>query len=70
MLEAGAEVTHPVLVPGWEVWEHRIGVHDELADIASLGMLMVALAAGLDLALEDDIEALAASSQEPLRHRA
>ena len=61
VLEAGAEVTHPVLVPGWEVWEHRIGIHDEPADIASLGMLLVALAGGLDFALADDIEALAQS---------
>ena len=59
VLEPGDEVTHPVLVPGWDVWEHRVGVHDELADIASLGMLLVALAGGLDLARDDDIEALA-----------
>ena len=59
VLGEGDEVKHPVLVPGWEVWEHRIGVHDELADIASLGMLLVALASGLDFALRDDIEALA-----------
>jgi hypothetical protein len=61
VLMAGDEVTHPVLVPGWEVWEHRIGVHDEPADIASLGMLLVALSAGLDFALADDINALAQS---------
>ena len=28
------DVTRPVLVPGWETWEHRVGHHDELTDIA------------------------------------
>ena len=61
VLEPGDEVTHPVLVPGWLTWEYRVGVHDELADIASLGLILVALAAGLDLALADDMDTLAQS---------
>ena len=59
VLADDAEVKHPVFVPGWLTWEHRVGVHDELADIASLGLLLVALAAGLDLTIETDIAALA-----------
>ncbi len=51
----------PIFVAGWTTWEHRIGVHDELADIACLGMLLVALAAGLDLANTADVEAIAAA---------
>jgi hypothetical protein len=59
VLAEGAEVSRPVLVPGWETWEHRLGTHDPLSDVASLGMLAVALAAGLDFGLRDDVEALA-----------
>jgi hypothetical protein len=61
VLAPGDEVKSPIFVAGWTTWEHRVGVHDELADIACLGMLLVALAGGLDLANENDIEALAAS---------
>ncbi len=52
-------VSRPVLVPAWETWEHRIGHHDALTDIASLGMLLAALSAGLDLATADDLDRLA-----------
>ena len=54
-----AEVDRPVLVSGWQTWEHLIGHQDELTDLASLGLLLVALACGLDLALSDDVERLA-----------
>ncbi len=59
VLAPGDEVKSPIFVGGWTTWEHRVGVHDELADIACLGMLLVALAGGLDLADASDIEALA-----------
>ena len=59
VLAPGDEVRSPIFVGGWTTWEHRIGVHDELADIACLGMLLVALGGGLDLADEADIEAIA-----------
>ena len=42
------------IVAGWQRWEHLVGHHDELTDIASLGELFVALVCGLDLADEDD----------------
>ena len=42
------------IVAGWQRWEHLVGHHDELTDIASLGELFVALVCGLDLAEEDD----------------
>ena len=40
------------IVAGWQRWEHLVGHHDELTDIASLGELFVALVCGLDLADE------------------
>ena len=53
------EVDRPVLVSGWQTWEHLVGHQDELTDLASLGLLLVALACGLDLAVRDDAESLA-----------
>ena len=61
VLTPGDEVKSPMFVAGWTTWEHRIGVHDELADIACLGMLLVALAGGLDLANADDVQAVASA---------
>ena len=59
VLGADEAVTRPVLVPAWETWEHRVGHHDALTDIASLGSLLAALSAGLDLQLVDDVDRLA-----------
>ncbi len=53
------EVYRPVLVSGWQTWEHLIGHQDELTDLASLGLLLVALACGLDLAISEDADTLA-----------
>lgn len=47
------------IVPGWQIWEHTVGHHDELTDIASLGELLAALLGGLDLADEADAAELA-----------
>jgi hypothetical protein len=55
-----AAVRRPVLVSGWQTWEHVVGHHDELTDIASLGELLAALACGLDLADPADADLLAA----------
>ncbi|MEZ0446341.1 AAA domain-containing protein [Cellulomonas sp. ICMP 17802] len=46
------------IVAGWQRWEHLVGHHDELTDIASLGELLVALLCGLDLADEADADLL------------
>jgi hypothetical protein len=53
------DVERPVLVSGWQTWEHLCGHQDELTDLASLGLLLAALACGLDLGLETDTETLA-----------
>ena len=67
LLEPGEPVTRPVLVAGWQTWEHVVGHHDQLTDIASLGELIGALAAGLDLALVEDAERLATHRSDLLR---
>jgi hypothetical protein len=46
------------IVAGWQRWEHLVGHHDELTDIASLGELLVGLLCGLDLADEGDADLL------------
>src|ERR1700759_5246032 len=58
----GLDPAGPALeVRGWQTWEHRAGHHDELTDVASLGLLLAALACGLDLHREDDAAQLAAA---------
>ena len=47
------------IVAGWQRWEHLLDHHDELTDIGSLGELMVALLAGLDLGTHQDAADLA-----------
>ena len=49
----------PVLTPGWRSWEHLVGQHDALSDVADLGLLLVGLACGLDLDQREDVERLA-----------
>ena len=44
-----AEITRPVYLPGYVAWEHRLGHHDPLTDVFSLGMILASLACGLDL---------------------
>ena len=41
-------LTMPVYLPGYRSWEHRLGCHDPLTDIFSLGMILTSLACGLD----------------------
>ena len=41
-------VTRPIYLPGYQAWEHRLGCHDPLTDIFSLGMILASLACGLD----------------------
>jgi hypothetical protein len=49
-------VTRPVYLPAYEAWEHRLGRHDPLTDVFSLGMLLASLACGLDLAEKESLE--------------
>lgn len=51
-------VTAPVLVPGWQCWEHVVGHHDPLTDIFSLGQLLIGLGCGLDLGRTEDVARL------------
>ncbi|MEU4393520.1 AAA domain-containing protein [Kribbella sp. NPDC023855] len=51
-------ITAPVLVPGWQSWEHVLGHHDPLTDIFSLGQLLIALGCGLDLSRTEDVARL------------
>ena len=46
----------PVYVAGYLSWEQRVGHHDALTDIFSLGMLMASLACGLDFDSEEELE--------------
>lgn len=52
------DVTAPVLVPGWQSWEHVVGHHDPLTDIFSLGQLLIGLGCGLDLGRTEDVARL------------
>lgn len=51
-------ITAPVLVPGWQSWEHVVGHHDPLTDIFSLGQLLIGLGCGLDLSRTEDVAEL------------
>ncbi|MFC0626602.1 AAA domain-containing protein [Kribbella deserti] len=53
-----AAITSPVLVPGWQGWEHVVGHHDPLTDVFSLGQLLLALACGLDFDRPADVARL------------
>ncbi len=53
-----AAVVAPVLVPGWQSWEHVVGHHDPLTDLFSLGQLLIALGCGLDLSRTEDVRRL------------
>jgi hypothetical protein len=61
------DVQRPVLVAGWQAWEHVVGHHDQLTDVADLGGLLCALGCGLDLALPEDVERLAAARSNLFR---
>ncbi|GAA1615946.1 WGR domain-containing protein [Kribbella sancticallisti] len=51
-------ITAPVLVPGWQSWEHVLGHHDPLTDIFSLGQLLIGLGCGLDLSRTEGVARL------------
>ncbi len=53
--DADATITRPVYLPGYVAWEHRLGHHDPLTDVFSLGMILASLACMLDFHEEDDL---------------
>ena len=59
-LDAGAPILRPVYLPGPLSWERLAGHHDEITDVFGLGMVLAALACGLDFAEEDDLRQFAA----------
>ncbi len=44
----GGELTRPIYLPRFAAWEHRIGHHDPVTDVFSLGMILASLACGFD----------------------
>lgn len=54
-LDAAAPIERPVYLPGPASWERLVGHHDEITDVFSLGMVLAALACGLDLADDADL---------------
>ncbi|WP_298289489.1 AAA domain-containing protein [Novosphingobium sp.] len=49
-------ITGPVYITRLRNWELELGHHDEITDVFQLGMVMAALACGLDPAEFDDVE--------------
>lgn len=45
----GEAITRPVYLPGFSCWELALEHHDPVTDVFSLGMLLAALACGVDL---------------------
>ncbi|MBT0963447.1 AAA domain-containing protein [Denitromonas iodatirespirans] len=54
-LDASAPVERPVYLPGPSSWEIALGHHDEITDVFLLGMVLAALACGLDFSDPDDL---------------
>ncbi|MFT5905226.1 MAG: DNA polymerase III delta prime subunit [Cryomorphaceae bacterium] len=48
--------TYPVYVIGYETWEQRVGHHDALTDVFSLGMVLASIATGLNFYQVDQLE--------------
>ncbi len=55
----------PVLVRGYQVWEQLHGHHDELTDIAYVGLLLCSYAFGVDLESPEGIDTLALHHRHP-----
>ncbi len=51
-----AEVSRPVYLPRYAVWEHSIGHHDPATDVFSLGMILASLACRFDFHELEDLE--------------
>ena len=59
-LDIAAPIERPVYLPGFRSWEIQLGHHDEITDIFRLGLVLAALACGLDFDDSDDVEEFAA----------
>jgi len=59
-VDADAPIERPVYLPGYGSWEIQLGHHDEITDIFRLGLILAALACGLDFDDADDVKAFAA----------
>ena len=55
-----AAIERPVFLPGFASWELRLGHHDEITDVFRLGLVLAALACGLDFDDIDDVQRFAA----------
>jgi hypothetical protein len=49
-------IERPAYLPGYVAWEHRVGHHDPLTDVHSVGLLIASLACGLDFRDPRDLE--------------
>ncbi len=49
-------IPRPAYLPGYVAWEHRVGHHDPVADVHSIGLLTASLACGLDFRDPRDLE--------------
>jgi len=59
--QADQELTRPVYLPGYVAWEHRLGHHDPVTDVFSLGMILASLSCGLDLNHRDELQQFVAN---------
>ena len=58
-------VTRPVYLPGYVAWEHRLGHHDPLTDVFSLGMILASLVCGLDFADPEQLRRFVVGRRNP-----
>ncbi|WP_349656531.1 AAA domain-containing protein [Xanthomonas sp. 10-10] len=58
--DLAAPIERPVYLPAFASWELQLGHHDEITDVFRLGLVLAALACGLDLGDVDDVRSFAA----------
>ncbi|HEX7377201.1 MAG TPA: AAA domain-containing protein [Pirellulales bacterium] len=58
--QRGETLSRPVYLPGYVSFEHELGHHDPLTDVYSLGLLLAALACGLDLNVPEELQTFVA----------
>lgn len=55
-----APIHRPVYLPAFASWERQLGHHDEITDVFGLGLVLAALACGLDLGQPEELHRFAA----------